>query len=74
MKKSDINLSGSDNALFATHLMETVLQGTTQKTANGHAYFAKNGLCMDLHVSHWPYQPGSEKRVETILKSLAVVP
>ncbi|MES2582777.1 MAG: hypothetical protein V4627_08685 [Pseudomonadota bacterium] len=72
--KSDINLTGSANALLVTHLTELVYQGKAQKTANGHAYFVKNGLCMDLHVSHWPYQSGSEKRVEVVLRSLLVVP
>ncbi len=72
--KSDIQLSASGNALLVTHLTELVYQGKAQKTANGHAYFVKNGLCMDLHVSHWPYQSGSEKRVDAVLRSLLVVP
>jgi hypothetical protein len=74
MTKSDIHLSASDNALLVTHLTDVVYQGKPQKTANGHAYFVKNGLCMDLHVSHWPYQNGSEKRVEAVLRSLVIVP
>ena len=72
--KSDINLWGTDSASLVTHLTDVVYQGKPQKTANGHAYFVKNGLCMDLHVSHWPYQSSSEKRVEAVLRSLTVVP
>lgn len=71
--KTDVNLWATDSALMVTHLTELVYQGKPQKTANGHAYFVKNGLCMDLYVSHWPYQPGSEKRVEAVLRSLAIV-
>jgi hypothetical protein len=72
-KKSDIKLFRSDRASLVTHLAEAVLQGATHKTANGHAYFVKNGLCMDLHVSHWPYQSGSEQKVEEILRSMTLV-
>lgn len=71
--KSDISLWSTEQAMMVTHLTEVVYQGKAQKTANGHAYFVKNGLCLDLHVSHWPYQSGSEKRVEAVLRSLAVV-
>lgn len=74
MTKSDISLWSTEQAMMVTHLTELVYQGKAQKTANGHAYFVKNGLCLDLHVSHWPYQPGSEKRVEAVLRSLAIVP
>lgn len=71
--KSEIQLFGTENFLFVTHRSEGELKGVKHKTANGHAYFAKNGLCMDLHVSHWPYQEGSDKRVEDILRSAVVV-
>ncbi|MGM9482898.1 hypothetical protein ACS5PN_17010 [Roseateles sp. NT4] len=70
---SDVKLYGGDAALFVSSVMEATLQGAKQKAADGHAYFARNGLCMDLHVSHYPYQPGSEKRVEAVLQSLALV-
>lgn len=71
--KTEIQLSGAGDFLFVTHLAEAELKGVKHKTANGHAYFVKNGLCMDLHVSHWPYQQGSEKRVEQILRSSVLV-
>lgn len=71
--KSDIQMSETSDFQFVTHLSEVELRGIRYKTANGHAYFVKNGLCLDLHVSHWPYQQGSEKRVEDILRSAVVV-
>jgi len=71
---SDVRLYGNDAALFVSSVMEATLQGAKQKAADGHAYFARNGLCMDLHVSHYPYQPGSEKKVEAVLQSLALLP
>lgn len=72
--KSDISLWNSEQAMMVTHLSDLVYQGKPQKTANGHAYFVKNGLCLDLHVSQWPYQVGSEKRVEAVLRSMVIVP
>ncbi|MFA5938873.1 MAG: hypothetical protein WC809_05920 [Sinimarinibacterium sp.] len=71
--KDTVTLSGSEQALFATHLSEGVYKGEAFKTANGHAYLAKNGLCIDLHASHWPYDVSSEKRVEEILRSVTIV-
>ena len=71
---SDVKLYGNDVALFVSSLQEATIQGNKMKAADGHAYFARNGLCMDLHVSHYPYQPGSEKRVEAVLNSLTLIP
>lgn len=73
IQRSDVKLFESPNAAFVTHRSEAVFQGTTHKTANGHAYFVRNGLCMDFHVSHWPYKAGSEARVAEVLQSLVVV-
>jgi hypothetical protein len=71
--KDSIKLTADDRASFATHLSEGTYQGRDFKTANGHAYFVRNGLCMDLHVSHYPYAEGSEQRVENVLRSIAIV-
>lgn len=71
--KSSAKLSESERMAFATHLSEGSFQGKAFKSANGHAYFVQKGLCMDLHVSHYPYAEGSEKVVEDILKSAMVL-
>lgn len=71
--KDSAKLFATESAAFATHLSEGSYQGKPFKTANGHAYFVNMGLCMDLHVSHYPYGEGSEKQVEDILRSAAIV-
>lgn len=73
IQKQNIRLFGDDNFLYVSHTAEVDYKGQHYKTANGHAYFVKNGLCMDLHVSHYPLQEGSEQRVEAILRSATVV-
>ncbi len=72
-KRENIRLFDVANFAYVSHTTEVAYQGQLVKTANGHAYFVKNGLCMDLHVSHYPLQEGSEQRVEAILRSATVV-
>lgn len=71
--KGSVTQSSGERAAFVNHLSERTFQGKPFKTANGHAYFVRNGLCMDLHVSHYPYVEGSEKQVDDVLRSVAVV-
>lgn len=71
--KATVKLVASERAALVTHQSEGTFKGQAFKTANGHAYFVKNGLCMDLHVSHFPYAESSEKQVEAILRSIAIV-
>lgn len=73
VERSSAKLFESGVLKFVTHKSEGVYKGTAFKTANGHAYFVKKGLCVDVHVSHWPYRDGSEALVEGILRSVAVV-
>lgn len=73
-KRENIRLFDEGNFAYVSHTMEVTYQGQLVKTANGHAYFVKNGLCMDLHVSQHPLQASSEKTIEAILRSLKLVP
>ncbi|MBX3656706.1 MAG: hypothetical protein KF686_21230 [Ramlibacter sp.] len=68
--KDSVKLFESDIASFVTHRSEGVYKGTAFKTANGHAYLVKNGVCVDVHVSHWPYRDTSEALVEQLLRSV----
>jgi hypothetical protein len=70
--KDSVKLGQHERAVYATHLTEGNIEGKAYKTANGHAYFVKNGLCVDLHVSHYPYNDSSPAQVETALRSLAI--
>jgi hypothetical protein len=73
MVKASIKEFSDEKAMYATHSSEGEYQGQAFKTANGHAYFVKNGVCVDVHVSHWPYTEKSENAVEGIIKSLAII-
>lgn len=68
-----VSTHSNGQAHYATHQSEGEYKGQSFKTANGHAYFARNGLCFDLHVSHWPFREGSEALVNSILKSIHIV-
>lgn len=63
----------TDTAYFSTYRSEGVYKGQPFKTANAHAYIARNGICADIHVSHWPYSEESESIVAEIATSLIVV-
>jgi len=71
--KDSVKLFETNSAKYVTHRSEGVYRGTAFKTANGHAFFVKNGLCVDVHVSHWPYRDDSEAIVEKILRSVSIV-
>lgn len=73
-RKDNVAMATSALAALVTLQAEAVFQGRLIKTANGHAYFVKDGLCMDLHVSHYPYQEGSDRKVEDVLRSISIVP
>jgi hypothetical protein len=73
MVKTSIKEFSDEKAMYATHTSEGEYQGQAFKTANGHAYFVKNGICVDLHVSHWPYTEKSEDAVEGVIKSFAII-
>ena len=73
MVKSSINIFIDEKAMYATHRSEGEYKGQPFKTANGHAYFAYNGICVDLHVSHWPLSDKSDEIVKTIILSAAIV-
>jgi hypothetical protein len=62
-----------DTAYYSTYRSEGVYKGEPFKTANAHAYIARNGICADIHVSHWPYNEESESIVAEIVTSIAVV-
>jgi len=62
-----------DTAYYSTYRSEGVYEGQPFKTANAHAYIARNGICADVHVSHWPYTEESESMVADIVTSIAVV-
>lgn len=68
-----VSTTSDATAHYVTHQSEGVYRGQQFKTANGHAYFARGGLCMDLHVSHWPFSEGSEAQVSGILGSIEVI-
>ena len=55
--------------MYATHLSEGEYKGQPFKLAAGHAYFVKNGVCVDLHVSHFPFSDKSDKIVKDIIVS-----
>ena len=73
MVRSSIKTQNDTKAYYATHQSEGEYKGEAFKTANGHAYFAKDGICMDLHVSHWPLTETSEGIVSSILESIEIV-
>jgi len=73
MVKASIKTKNDSKAYYATHLSEGEYKGQAFKTANGHAYFVRNGLCVDLHVSHWPFTGESERVVSDILESLEII-
>jgi hypothetical protein len=62
-----------DAAYYSTYRSEGVYKGQPFKTANAHAYIVKDGICADVHVSHWPYTEESESLVEDIVTSIAIV-
>lgn len=70
--KESVRQFESDAASFVTHRSEGSYKGTPFKTANGHAYLVKGGLCLDVHVSHWPYRDDSEALVEKVLRSVSI--
>jgi len=73
MVKASIKTKKDNKAYYATHQSEGEYKGQAFKTANGHAYFVKNGICIDLHVSHWPFVEESESIVNAILESTEIV-
>jgi len=73
MVKPSIKTRNDVKAYYATHQSEGEYKGQPFKTANGHAYFAKDGICIDLHVSHWPFTEKSEGIVSSILESIQII-
>ena len=73
MVKASIRTKNNNKAYYATHRSEGEYKGQAFKIANGHAYFVKNGICVDLHVSHWPFTSESEIIVSNILESLKII-
>ena len=73
MVKTSIDTSNNKTAYYASHQSEGEYRGKAFKTANGHAYFVKGGLCIDVHVSHWPFDDDSEDMVNEIIKSLEII-
>ncbi|MDH3630190.1 MAG: hypothetical protein OER98_03640 [Gammaproteobacteria bacterium] len=73
MVKSTIKTRNDTKAYYATHQSGGEYKGQAFKTANGHAYFAKDGICIDLHVSHWPFTGTSESIVSSILESIEII-
>jgi hypothetical protein len=67
------SVSDSEVASFSSHRSEGKHKGKAFKTANAHAYIANNGICVDVHVSHWPYSAESDALVTEIIESVAVV-
>ena len=72
LMKETINTFKNSKAMYATHYSEGEYRGQPFKTANGHAFFVNNGVCIDLHVSHWPREKESDKIVKDILMSLKI--
>lgn len=73
MVKESIETFNNSNAMYATHYSEGEYRGQPFKMANGHAYFVNSGVCVDLHVSHWPRTDESKKLVKDILLSLKII-
>lgn len=73
MVKGSIATFENEKAMYATHHSEGEYRGQPFKTANGHAYFVNNGICVDLHVSHWPRIEDSDDIVKDILLSIKVI-
>lgn len=63
----------NDTAHFSTYRSEGVFQGQAFKTANAHAYIARDGVCADVHVSHWPYKEDSDELVAAIITSVTII-
>lgn len=63
----------NDTAYFSSYRSEGEYKGQPFKTANAHAYIARDGVCADIHVSHWPYTEESDAIVAAIVTSVAVV-
>lgn len=59
--------------LFSSYRSEGEYKGKHFKTANTHAYISRNGICADIHVSHWPYDENSEDIVSKIIQSVTVI-
>lgn len=60
-------------AYYGTYLAEGHYQGRAFKLVNGHAYFVKNGHCIDLHVTHGPFTDESEGIINDILRSIKII-
>lgn len=73
MVKTSVKTNSDNKAYYATHRSEGEYKGQAFKTANGHAYFARNGICVDLHVSHWPFTGESERIISDILESFVII-
>lgn len=71
--KDSESIFENDTASYSTYRSEGVYKGEPFKTANAHAYIAKDGICADVHVSHWPYTEESESIVADIVNSIAIV-
>ncbi|MDX1528545.1 MAG: hypothetical protein R3337_07945 [Gammaproteobacteria bacterium] len=71
--KGSENVFQTDAAHFSTYRSEGVYKGEPFKTANAHAYIAKDGICADVHVSHWPYTEDSDALVAAIITSVMIV-
>ncbi len=63
----------NDTAHFSAYRSEGVYKGQPFKTANAHAYISRDGICADVHVSHWPYNGDSNQIVAAIIQSVSIV-
>jgi hypothetical protein len=72
IKGSELLFKNS-TASFVTLQSEGEYKGKPFKTANAHGYFVNEGLCVDVHVSHWPYTVKSDEYVKAIVQSIKVV-
>ena len=71
--KGSESIFEDDTAFYSAYRSEGIFQGQPFKTANAHAYIAKDGICADVHVSHWPYTEESDSIVADIVTSIAIV-
>ena len=67
------NVFETDPAHFSTYRSEGVYKGKPFNTASAHAYIAKDGICAEVHASHWPYTEERDALVAAIITSMTIV-
>ncbi len=73
LTKGSEKLFENNGYLFSSYRSEGEYRGKHFKTANTHVYISKNGICADIHVSHWPYDENSEEIISKIIQSVTVL-